>query len=204
VDGNVPDSLDHIFMSIQSFNSVKLQNKTTEDFYDFIIVDEFHHAEAPSYKQLLDYYKPKNLLGLTATPERMDGKNVLERFDDKIAAEMRLPEAIDRKLLSPFQYFAVSDAVDLSKLKWTRGGYDKTELEKVYTNNDLRVNQIITSLYKYVTDMSEVVGLGFCVSVERAKYMADKFSSSGIPSIAVFSKLVHMLSRKTPRGEAEQ
>lgn len=185
VDGNVPDSLDYIFMSIQSFNSVKLQNKTTEDFYDFIIVDEFHHAEAHSYQLLLDYYKPKILLGLTATPERMDGKNVLERFDDKIAAEMRLPEAIDRKLLSPFQYFAVSDAVDLSKLKWTRGGYDKAELDKVYTNNDLRVNQIIASLYKYVTDMSEVVGLGFCVSVEHAKYMSDKFNYNGIPSIAV-------------------
>jgi superfamily II DNA or RNA helicase len=183
-----PDSLDHVFMSIQSFNSVKLQEKTTPEFYDFIIVDEFHHAEAPSYQILLDYYRPRILLGLTATPERMDGKNVLERFDDRIAAEMRLPEAIDRKLLSPFQYFAVSDEVDLSKLKWTRGGYDKAELEKVYTNNDLRVSQVISALHKYVTDIEDVVGLGFCVSVEHAKYMADKFSSSGIPSMAVLGE----------------
>lgn len=185
VGGRVPDSLDHLFMSIQSFNSTKLNEKTTKDFYDFIIVDEFHHAEAPTYQILLDYYEPKILLGLTATPERMDGKNVLERFDDRIAAEMRLPEAIDRKLLSPFQYFAVSDEVDLSKLKWTRGGYDKQELENVYTNNDMRVNQILSSLYKYVTDINEVIGLGFCVSVEHAKYMAEKFNSSGIPSMAV-------------------
>jgi superfamily II DNA or RNA helicase len=185
VGGNVPSSLDHLFMSIQSFNSAKLYEKTTADFYDFIIVDEFHHAEAPSYQKLLDYYNPKILLGLTATPERMDGKNVLERFDDRIAAEMRLPEAIDRKLLSPFQYFAVSDLVDLSQLTWTRGGYDKKQLEKVYTSNDIRVNQIITSLHKYVTDMEEVIGLGFCVSVEHANYMADRFNKNGIASIAL-------------------
>jgi superfamily II DNA or RNA helicase len=188
VGGNVPDSIDHLFMSIQSFNSTKLYEKTTPDFYDFIIVDEFHHAEAPSYRKLLDYYEPKILLGLTATPERMDGKNVLERFDDRIAAEMRLPEAIDRKLLSPFQYFAVSDMIDLSKLKWTRGGYDKQELENVYTSNDLRVNGIISSLYKYITDIDEVVGLGFCVGIEHAKYMADKFNKSGIPSMALLGE----------------
>ena len=146
-------------------------------FFSFILTqaDEFHHAEAPAYQRLLDYYKPKILLGLTATPERMDGKNVLEYFDDRIAAEMRLPEAIDRKLLSPFQDFAVSDRTDLYKLKWTRGGYGRDELEKIYTGNDIRVNQIITSLYRYVTDMEKVIGLSFCVSVEHAKYMADKF-----------------------------
>ncbi len=165
-----------------------LYEKTTADFYDFIIVDEFHHAEAPSYQKLLNYYQPKILLGLTATPERMDGKNVLEHFDDRIAAEMRLPEAIDRKLLSTFQYFAVSDTIDLSKLKWTRGGYDKKELENVYTSNDIRVNSIITSLNKYVTDMDEVIGLGFCVRVLHAKYMADSFNSHGIPAMAVLGE----------------
>lgn len=188
VGGAVPESIDHLFMSIQSFNSARLYEKTTPSFYDFIIVDEFHHAEAPSYQKLLDYYEPKILLGLTATPERMDGKNVLERFDDRIAAEMRLPEAIDRKLLSPFQYFAVSDMIDLSNLKWTRGGYDKAELENVYTSNDIRVNGVISSLYKYVTDINEVIGLGFCVSVEHAKYMADRFNKYGIPSMAVLGE----------------
>ena len=207
VGGNVPNSLDHLFMSIQSFNSTKLYEKTTADFYDFIIVDEFHHAEAPSYRRLLEYYEPKILLGLTATPERMDGKNVLEYFDDRIAAEMRLPEAIDRKLLSPFQYFAVSDSIDLSKLKWTRGGYDKQELENVYTNNDIRVNGVITSLNKYVTDIEEVIGLAFCVSVQHAKYMADKFNKSGIPSMAVLGESSHedrgSAKRKLVSGEVK-
>ena len=76
-------------------------SRPSPDFYDYIIVDEFHHAAAPTYQKLLTYYKPKILLGLTATPERMDGKSILEYFDNRIAAEIRLPEAIDRKLLYP-------------------------------------------------------------------------------------------------------
>lgn len=92
------------------------------DYYDFIVVDEFHHAAAPTYQALLSYYTPQILLGLTATPERMDGKSVLSYFNNRIAAEIRLPEAIDRKLLCPFQYFGVTDTVDLGELQWTRGG----------------------------------------------------------------------------------
>ncbi|PMC35744.1 NgoFVII family restriction endonuclease [Bacillus sp. UMB0899] len=185
VGNHVPSSLDTLFTSIQSFNSKKLYEKTTSDFYDYIIVDEFHHAAAESYQRLLNHYNPKILLGLTATPERMDGKDILHYFDHTIAAEMRLTEAVNQKLLSPFQYFCVSDTVDLSKLKWSRKGYDIKELENVYTANDMRSNQIIKSIYKYVTSKDEVKGLGFCVSVEHAKYMAKYFNMSGIPSIAL-------------------
>ncbi|MBU8907673.1 DUF3427 domain-containing protein [Desertibacillus haloalkaliphilus] len=188
VAGYTPSSLDHLFVSIQSFNSSKLYEKTSTDFYDFIIVDEFHHAAAKSYQKLLTHYTPKVLLGLTATPERMDGKDVLEYFDDTIAAEMRLTDAIDQKLLSPFQYFCVTDTVDLSKLKWSRKGYDIRELENVYTSNKLRSNQIIKGLKKYVTDIDEVKGLGFCVSIEHAKYMANFFNESNIPSIALYGE----------------
>lgn len=162
-----------------------MTEKTEKDFYDFIIVDEFHHAAAQSYQKLLDYYEPKILLGLTATPERMDGKSVLTYFDDRIAAEIRLTEAIDRKLLSPFQYFGVSDTVDLSNVKWRKKGYDLRELENVYTSDKIRVRQIVKSLYKYVTDIDEVKGLGFCVGVEHAKYMAKSLNDFGIPSIAL-------------------
>lgn len=120
------DSIDHLFVSIQTFNSQELAAKTAADFYDYIVVDEFHHAAAPTYQKPLEYYQPKILLGLTATPERMDGKSVLDYFGGRIAAEIRLPEAIDRKLLCPFQYFGVTDTADLSSLKWRTGGYDKT------------------------------------------------------------------------------
>src|SRR5699024_2988797 len=118
VSSHTPTSFDHLFVIIQSFNSKQLDEKLTIDFYDFIIVDEFHHAAAKSYQKLLNHFDPSVLLGLTATPERMDGQDVTKYFDGKIASEMRLTEAINRKLLSPFQYFCVSDTVDLSTLQW--------------------------------------------------------------------------------------
>ncbi len=177
-----PDSLDNLFVSVQTLNSRALTEAVSEDFYDFIIVDEFHHAAAPTYQQLLNYFKPRILLGLTATPERMDGENILRWFDNRIAAEIRLPEAIDRKLLCPFQYFGISDSVDLSDVKWNRGGYERSALSKVYTGNDMRVFLILKQLRKYVTDMDGVKGLGFCVSKEHARYMSDKFNEAGIAS----------------------
>ena len=185
VGGNTPTSMDHLFVSIQSFNSMKLHEKLSKDFYDFIIVDEFHHAAAHSYQELLSHFQSKILLGLTATPERMDGQDILDYFEGRISSEMRLTEAINRKLLSPFQYFCVSDNVDLSTLKWSRRGYDLKELKNVYTNNTIRSNQIVTSLYRYITDIDEVKGLGFCAGVEHAKYMAKFFNERSIPSIAL-------------------
>ena len=111
---------------------------------------------AKSYQKLLTYYKPKILLGLTATPERMDGLSVTAYFDHRIAAEIRLPEAIERRLLSPFQYFGVTDNVDLSDMKWSKGGYDKKALSNVYTLNRIaaqkRAQLIVTSVKKYVNE----------------------------------------------------
>lgn len=178
-------AIDHLFISIQSLNSIKLTEITTADYYDFIIVDEFHHAAAPSYQKLLAHYRPQILLGLTATPERMDGKDIVRYFDDTIAAEIRLTDAIDRKLLCPFQYFGVSDHVDLSQVKWSRRGYDLQELENLYTNNKIRATQIMNSLKKYVTDVDDVKGLGFCAGVEHALYMAKVFNEAGLPAMAL-------------------
>ena len=183
-----PDSIDYLFMSIQTFNSQDFTDKTNPDFYDFIVVDEFHHAAAPTYQQLLSYYKPKILLGLTATPERMDGKNILEYFDGRIAAEIRLPEAIDRKLLCPFQYFGLTDTSSLSTVRWTAGGYDKAELTHVYTDGKeayTRADLVVSSLQKYASDINQIKGLGFCVSVEHAKFMNDWFNKVGIPSMCL-------------------
>lgn len=182
-----PDSIDNLFISIQTFNSQDFTAKTSADYYDYIIVDEFHHAAAPTYQKLLNYYKPNVLLGLTATPERMDGKNILEYFNYRIAAEIRLPEAIDRKLLCPFQYFGVTDTVDLDDLRWSRGGYDKTELSNLYTLNrhiaNRRADHIISSIFKYVTDIDDVKGLGFCVSIEHARFMSEYFNDKGISAM---------------------
>lgn len=187
VGSYMPESIDHLFISIQTFNSRDFSATTTPDFYDFVIVDEFHHAAARSYEKLLEYYQPKVFLGLTATPERMDGKSILGYFNNRIAAEIRLPEAIDRKLLCPFQYFGVTDTVDLDQLKWSAGGYDKAELSRVYTLSGMiaerRADLVVSSLLKYVTDINEVKGLGFCVSVDHAEYMCQYFNKHGIPSM---------------------
>ena len=192
VGGYKPESIDHLFLSIQTFNSQDFTSKTAPDFYDYIVVDEFHHAAAPTYQKLLQHYRPKILLGLTATPERMDGKSILLYFGDRIAAEIRLPEAIDRKLLCPFQYFGVTDTVDLDSLRWTQGGYDKSELERVYAFSGAvaqrRAELAAASVMKYVTDIDEVKGLGFCVSVEHANFMAEQFNRRGIPSISLTGK----------------
>ena len=189
VGSHKADSIDHLFISIQTFNSQDFTTKTDADFYDYIVVDEFHHAAAPTYQKLLEYYQPKILLGLTATPERMDGKNILDYFSGRIAAEIRLPEAIDRKLLCPFQYFGVTDTADLSSLKWRTGGYDKNELSNRYTLSGLvaerRADLVVNSILKYVTDINEVKGLGFCVSIEHARFMADYFNARGISSMAL-------------------
>lgn len=189
VGSHKADSIDHLFVSIQTFNSQELAAKTAADFYDYIVVDEFHHAAAPTYQKLLEYYQPKILLGLTATPERMDGKSVLDYFGGRIAAEIRLPEAIDRKLLCPFQYFGVTDTADLSSLKWRTGGYDKNELSNLYTLSGMvaerRADLVVNSILKYVTDIDEVKGLGFCVSIAHAQFMARYFNTHGIPSMAL-------------------
>ena len=189
VGSHKADSIDHLFISIQTFNSQDFTTKTDADFYDYIVVDEFHHAAAPTYQKLLVYYQPQILLGLTATPERMDGKNILDYFGGRIAAEIRLPEAIDRKLLCPFQYFGVTDTVDLSSLKWRTGGYDKNELSNLYTFSGLvaerRADLVVNSILKYVTDINDVKGLGFCVSIEHARFMADYFNAYGVPSMAL-------------------
>ena len=187
-----PENIDFLFLSIQTFNSQNFNAKTTPDFYDYIIVDEFHHAAAPTYQKLLSYYQPKILLGLTATPERMDGKSILQYFNYRIAAEIRLPEAIDRKLLCPFQYFGVTDTVDLNTLKWSAGGYDREELSALYTFSgavaNRRADLVVSSLLKYVTDIDEVKGLGFCVTVDHAQFMSQYFNDHGISSIFLTGK----------------
>ena len=121
----------------------------------------------------------------------MDGKTdiILNYFGGRIAAEIRLPEAIDRKLLCPFQYFGVADTVDLDELRWVRGGYDKNDLTNLYSLNravaERRAGHILQSLDHYVTDMDAVKGLGFCVSVEHARFMADYFNEHEVPSLCL-------------------
>lgn len=182
-----PNNIDRLFTTPLGLENIMKQ--VDSDYYDYIVADEIHHGAAKTYDNFLNYFNPKLLLGLTATPERMDGKDITEYFCNTIAAEMRLPEAINNKLLVPFQYYGITDPTDLSNVRWSSFGYNNSDLDKVFVENDdsanIRVSTIIDNLFKYIDNLDKVHGLGFCSSVNHAKYMADKFNENNIPSICL-------------------
>jgi len=182
VDGLVPSNYEYVFASVQSLTNQLNSLILSESYYDYIIIDEVHHIAANSYRPFLNYFKPKVLLGLTATPERMDNANILDDFCNCIAAEIRLPEALNKKLLCPFQYFGIADSIDLSNVRWEKGRYVASELTSIYTANDRRVGEIINNLNKYVRDINEVRAIGFCATMEHAKFMSEKFVLAGLKS----------------------
>ncbi|WP_405094589.1 DUF3427 domain-containing protein [Micromonospora sp. NBC_01412] len=184
VGGKEPTGWRHVFASIQSLH----RREIDPEKYDMVIVDEFHHAEAPTYARLLDRLEPRVLLGLTATPDRADGGDVRRWFDGHAAVELHLWEALERQLLAPFQYFGMHDDVDLSHLRWKRGqGYDLGELGGVYTGNEARARLILKAVRDKV-DVDRMRALGFCVGIGHAEFMADWFTRRGVPSAAVTSR----------------
>ncbi|TYB69344.1 hypothetical protein FXF51_09000 [Nonomuraea sp. PA05] len=179
VDGARPEQWRHVFASIQTLQANPLAEP---DRFDMVIVDEFHHAEAATYRKLLTGVRPKVLLGLTATPERADGQDIKHWFGGRIAAELRLWEALERGLLAPFQYFGVHDGTDLRRIGWRRGqGYDVGQLSNVYTGNDRRAAVVLETLHRKVGDVGRMRALGFCVSIDHARFMADRFTRAGLP-----------------------
>ncbi len=184
VGNNKPNKYHHLFASIQSLNAKPTApNSTlvlTENYFDYIVIDEVHHIAAKSYRAVLKHFNPQILLGLTATPERHDGTDILSDFCHVIAAEIRLPEAINQRHLSPFQYFAIDDNTDLTQIPWSKGRYDIAELTHLYTYNDQRVMRILQSLNEVITDITQMRALAFCVSKEHANFMVKKFTLHNI------------------------
>ncbi len=179
VDGLEPERYDYVFASVQTLNNRLSELNLSENYYDYIVIDEVHHIAANSYRPIIEKFCPEVLLGLTATPERMDNEDILLDFSNTIAAEIRLPEALNRKLLCPFQYFGITDSIDLSQVTWQNGKYLPSELSRIYTQSDQRVNEIHKNLDKYLNDKNDVRALCFCVTQEHAQYMAEKFTLSG-------------------------
>ena len=184
VDGHRPDEWQQVFASVQSLQQIDL-DRVAPNAFDVVIIDEFHHAAAPTYRRLLDHLRPRVLLGLTATPERTDGESILQWFEDRIAVELRLWDALERQLLAPFHYFGLHDNTNLAQVRWTRGAYDRAQLENVYIGDDARVAQVVSELQRKVTDVHSIRALGFCVGIEHARYMARRFNDAGIPSLHV-------------------
>ena len=187
VGGRRPEKFEYVFASIQSLNAAGLAHLDPTHF-DIVIVDEFHHTAAQSYQALLDHVRPVELLGLTATPERSDGLPILDWFNGRIAAELRLWDAIDQQRLVAFTYYGIHDGLDLRDIPWRRGrGYDVEGLSNLLTANDASARFVIKELENRVDDLARMRALGFCVSVEHARFMARVFREAGITSTAIWS-----------------
>ena len=183
-----PSSYEYLFASKDMLNNHLNELALPSDYYDYIVIDEVHHAAASSYRKIIDFFKPKVLLGLTATPERMDGEDILQDFDGSISAEIRLDDALNKGLLAPFHYFGITDAIDYSDIAWNRGQYDEIELTKIYESNDARTALIFKSLETYLPNVRDVRALCFCATQRHANVMASKFTLCGLNAEALTSE----------------
>lgn len=174
-----------IFASVATLGKSEYLNETyfPKNYFDYVVIDEFHHAVNDQYMRIVEYFKPQFLLGLTATPERMDGRNIYEICDYNVPYEISLKDAINKGMLVPFHYYGIFDKTDYSQLHQVRGKYDDRELNKTYIGNERRYELIYKNYCKYGSKRA----LGFCCSKEHAKDMAKEFSGRGIPSVAVYS-----------------
>lgn len=191
---------DYIFATIQSMSAH--YNQFNEDEFDYIIIDEAHHSASQTYKKLINYFKPKFLLGMTATPERTEGIDIFETFDNNIALEVRLNEALEKDLVVPFHYFGITDIdlIDYTKIDMN----DIGKIAKILEINE-RVDFIIEKMNFYGFDGEKRRCVGFCANVEHAKYMAREFNNKGIKSIALTSNdSVDKRQEETAKLESEE
>ena len=186
--GEEPVNYEHVFASKDTLNNRLDSLALPADYYDYIVVDEVHHVAASSYRKIINHFTPKVLLGLTATPERMDGEDITKDFDGIISAEIRLDDALNKGLLAPFYYYGITDSVDYSEVAWDKGHYVASELSRIYSYNDARTAVILRGLQKYLTNIRDVRALCFCVDQQHAKYMASKFTLCGLKADVLTSE----------------
>lgn len=174
-----------IFASVETLGREDYLNEEyfAEDYFDYLVIDEFHHAVTGQYRRIVDYFKPQFMLGLTATPERMDGKNIYELCDYNVPYEISLKDAINKGILVPFHYYGIYDETDYSGLHLVKGRYDGHELTEIYQNNHKRYDLI----YKYYKKYHSNRALGFCCSRQHAEEMAKEFCKRKVPAAAVYS-----------------
>lgn len=186
VDGRRPTDWLHVFASVQSLAGADgIRSVHPEDF-DVVVIDEFHHAAAATYRSLLDRVGPRQeLLGLTATPERSDGADILGWFGGRATYELRLWDALEQDLLCPFHYYGIADNTDLRNITWSRGDYRINDLERLYTGNDARTRLVLNAIRDRVSDPHRMRALGFCVSIAHANYMAHAFNEQGIAASSI-------------------
>ncbi|HTJ47198.1 MAG TPA: DUF3427 domain-containing protein [Kofleriaceae bacterium] len=195
--GHEPARGDHVFATIQS--APGLIERFPVDHWPHVVIDECHHLPAASYQAIIARLRPEILVGLTATPERTDGRSLLPDFDDRIAAELRVWHAMEQQLLVPFEYYGLADGTDLRSVRWTRTGYDAAALAGVYTGNEARARIVLRQLERRVARLHDVRALGFCVSVDHAEFMAAYCNAAGLPAIALYGESPSELRADAPR-----
>ena len=196
---DTPVQLRHLFCTVQSWNS-RYKDEFPADYFKYVVIDEAHHAAASSYLTTLSGMEADSLLGLTATPERMDGGDILSLFGDGFTYELRLTEAIERGLLSPFHYYGIPDdeGIDFSRLKWMSGKYDTVALQGLLDDNYRRAQWVMDQVAQKVNDIREIRALAFCVSIRHAEMMAELCNAQGVASLALTSKSSLDLRREAP------
>ena len=175
-----------IFASVSTLGNNRYLNNEffKPEYFQYLIIDEIHHGVTDQYRRIVNYFKPEFMLGLTATPERMDGRSIYELCDYNVPYEIPLKEAINKGMLVPFHYYGIyDDTTDYSGVRLIRGHFDENELNVRYIDNEQRYNLI----YKYYCKYGSRRALGFCCSRAHAEDMARAFSMRGIPSAAVYS-----------------
>lgn len=188
----------HLFVSISMFNSrfEQLYAQLPPDYYDYIVIDEAHHSQADSYRKLLSHFHPRLLIGLTATPERMDGKDLRPDFGGRISAEIRLPQALQAGLLTPFQYLCIADDTDLSdESLWSGQRYITERLADKLCLPE-RAGHIVEALHRYLADEYTCRALCFCVNKRHADFMAEQFQRYGFNA--------RSLTSDTPQPQRKQ
>jgi superfamily II DNA or RNA helicase/HKD family nuclease len=173
---------DVIFASVQTLGKLKYLNEEwfEPDHFQYMIIDEFHHVAAQSYKAIVEYFKPEFLLGLTATPFRMDKKDIYSYCNDNVIYEINLKEAIERGYLVPFNYYGIYDDTDYSKISYRNGKYDEKELEDTLSKPK-RAELVL----KYYNRYRKNKAIGFCSSIKHANAMTEAFITAGIPAASV-------------------
>lgn len=178
------DTADVVFASIQTLASKQRMEQYDPEQFDLIIVDEFHHSAAPSYRRVLNYFQPKFLLGLTATPDRLDGGDVYALCDDNVAFQMHFTEAIEESFLTPFHYVGIYDEIDYSQIRLINGRrYDQEELLAEQLKES-----VAEKIYRAWSEHHQSRALGFCSSVIQAEYLADYFRRQGVQAVALHSQ----------------
>ena len=183
---------DCVFASIYTLGMKKHRESFVPDGFDLIVVDEFHHAAATSYQSVIQYFKPKFLLGITATPDRMDGKDVYALCDGNVAYQIHFIEAIRRGWLFPFQYYGVYDDTDYSSIRWLGTHYDDEQLTAAQLRESLADN-----IYDAWNEHKQTRTIGFCSSIRQADFLTGYFQDKGVAAVSLHSGAIGMT-----RGEA--